>query len=123
MKNKVKNYVTALAELILEAKPGTQKKITDGFFKLVLKHNYLSKASQIVALAEDIILRKKGNKKIILQTARKIEKPTFAKSFGAVKGDVIENEINPELIAGVKVIINNEKQLDFSLKNKLDQIF
>lgn len=123
MRNKHKAYATALAELILEAKPGAQKKIADGFFKLVLKNNYLSKAGQIIALAEDMILRRRGNKKIMLQTARKIEKPAFAKSFGAVKGDVIESEINPELIAGVKVIINNEKQLDFSLQKKLNEIF
>ena len=36
---------------------------------------------------------------------------------------MVKEKINPELIAGIKVMINNNKQLDFSLKNKLDNIF
>ena len=122
MKNKVKIYAAALAELIMETKPASQKKIADNFFKLIVKNNYAAKAGEIVALAEDIILKKKGNKKIILQTARKIDGKRVIKSF-IKEGDVVESEINPEIIAGIKVIINNEKQLDFSLKNKLDKIF
>ena len=43
---------------------------------------------------------------------------------GIVKsGDLIKEKINPELIAGVKIIINNSKQFDASMQKKLQEIF
>ena len=39
------------------------------------------------------------------------------------KGDSIEEKINPEIIAGVKIVIDHEKQLDVSLQKKLQQLF
>ena len=38
-------------------------------------------------------------------------------------GVVVKEKINPELIAGVKIIINNSKQFDASMKSKLQKIF
>ena len=64
------------------------------------------------------------NKKIIIETARKItagQKKTLESI--AKKGDLINEKINPELIAGVKIIINNNKQFDGSMKSKLQNIF
>jgi len=37
--------------------------------------------------------------------------------------DTIEEKVNPELIAGVKITIDEESQLDFSLRRKLDGLF
>ena len=99
-----------------------EKKIVSNFLKLLVKNNTMAKAGEIVALAENIILKKRGNKKIILETARIIDSKNAVKSF-TKKGDVIQGKINSELIAGLRVVIDGEKQLDYSLKHKLDQIF
>lgn len=119
MKNKVKIYAKVLADLVLD---GAKKNITDNFIKLLVKDNYLHKSGEIIALAENIILKRKDNKKIILQTARKTDTKQFINSFYK-KGDLVQEIIDPEIIAGVKVIINNEKQLDFSLRKKLEEVF
>jgi F0F1-type ATP synthase delta subunit len=37
--------------------------------------------------------------------------------------DAAAQEIDPSLIAGVKVIINDEREFDGSLKTKLDRLF
>ena len=58
-------------------------------------------------MAEEIILAKQGKKKIIFETARKMtaSQKKILEGF-AKEGDVIKEKINPELIAGIKIIIN-----------------
>lgn len=41
----------------------------------------------------------------------------------AKNGDIVEEKINPILVAGLKVIVNGERQLDMSLAHKLNNIF
>ena len=82
-----------------------------------------NKAELVNGIEKDIpvdCLVKSGNKKIVLEMAR--QNKVILKSV-IKKNDVVEEKINPELIAGIKIIIDNERQLDFSLKNKLDKIF
>ena len=120
MKIKSKIYAEALVSSIIEKK---SKDVVVRFIKLLEKNGDIKKAKEIISLAESLFLKKTGNKKIVLEVAREMEKPALVKDFGVAKGDIVEEKINPSLIAGIKVIINNERQLDFSLKNKLDKIF
>ena len=71
-----------------------------------------------------MILAKQNKDKIIFETARKIT-PSQKKMLHdiAKDGDQIKEKINPDLIAGVKIIINENKQFDGSLQNKLQNIF
>lgn len=121
-KIKEKTYAVAFAESVLKAKRGEEKKITDNFLKFLAANNDLKKAEKIIFIAEDIIAKKTGAKKIIAETARKININPVVKSL-VKTGDKILEKINPELIAGIKITINGEKQLDFSLSRKLDNIF
>ena len=82
----------------------------------------MKKAKEIIALAEGLFLKKTGNKKIVLETARPLNSRSVFKKIKK-EGDIIEEKINPELIAGIKIIVNNSRQLDFSLRKKLQQIF
>jgi len=125
MKNNSKAYAKALAEVILKGiKPGQEQKVVDNFSKFLLKTGKQAKAKEIVAMAEDIVLAKKGNRKITFETARKMaqSQKKMLESF-AKEGDVIYEKINPEIIAGVKIIINGAKQFDASLQAKLQNIF
>ena len=74
-------------------------------------------------MAEEIILTKKGNKKIVFETARKItaSQRKILESV-AKRGDIVKEKVSPELIAGVKIIINDSKQFDNSLQSKLQKI-
>jgi len=123
--NKVKLYAKALAEIILQKHtPAEEKKIVDNFLKLLEKSGMEKKAKEIITLAEDFILRKQGNSKITFETARKASalQKKLLQSI-AKEGDIVNERISPELIAGVKIIINNEKQFDGSLQKKLQNIF
>jgi F0F1-type ATP synthase delta subunit len=82
------------------------------------------KSKEILEMAEEMVLAKNGNKKITFETARKItaSQKKLLESI-AKNGDLIKEKINPELIAGVKIILNNEKQFDNSMQSKLNNIF
>lgn len=120
MKHKPNVYAKALAEIMVAKKDNG--KIVNNFLKLLEKNGDLKKAKQIVSLAEKLYLQKIGRNKIILETARKINHKEISSKVFKEK-DIVQEKINPELIAGIKIIVNNEKQLDFSLKKKLEEIF
>jgi len=124
-KNNIKIYAKALAEIILKKiTPAEEKKITDNFLKLLVKNGKENKGVQIIALTRELLLKQGGNKKIILETARKMtqSQKDLLKSV-AKEGDVVQEKINPELIAGIKIIINNERQFDASMLRKIQQTF
>lgn len=116
-------YAKALAEVLSKKRSvNEEKKIVQNFLLLLEKRGGMSNAKVIVSQAEMMMLKNKGNKKITLETARKIELKKMIK--GLVKtGDTVEEKINPSLVAGIKVIVDGEQQLDFSLAKKLNEIF
>lgn len=140
-KTKIKLYAKALSEILAKkvsdkalseilfkapafAKASAwQEKIIDNFIKLLESTGYESNAKEILNLTEDLFLEKIGKKKIIFETARKMtdEQKKMLEGF-AKKGDITKEKINPDLIAGVKIIINNSKQFDASMKSKLQKI-
>ena len=119
MRYRPKNYASALVDA-MSGNVG-DKKIVANFLALLQKNGDVKKANQIIMLAEKLLLKKTGNHTIMLETARKVDAKELVKSF-AKKGDVIEEKINPALIAGVKIIIDSEQQLDNSLLAKLNKL-
>lgn len=123
MKIKTQTYAKLLVELMSKKKTDAElTKTTNGFLKLLIKNGDVKKAKEVLLLAEKLWLKKNNQRKVILETARVINQKDLIKSF-AKKGDIIEEKVDPAIIAGIKIIINSEKQLDFSLKSKLDKIF
>jgi len=123
-KYKSKIYAKALADLILDQKnQDKNRKIINNFLEFLVKNGDIKKSKEIISLIEAIFLNETGGRKITVETARKIDNFNFDKIFNISKNDSIEEKVNPKLIAGIKVIVNNEKQLDFSLKRKLEKIF
>jgi len=122
MKIKPKVYAEALTELMLLKKSaGDQEKIVKGFLKLLEKNGDIRKAKEILAKAQDLFIKKTGRRRVVLETARKADKKAFLKEI-EMAGDIVEEKISPELVAGIKITINDE-QLDFSLNKKLQNIF
>jgi len=127
--DKVKIYATVLADIIsnLPARAGKgvdEKKIVNNFVKLLINSGYENKAKEILDLTEDLLLQKQGKRKITFETARKItpSQKKILESF-VKKGDIVKEKINPELIAGIKIIINDLKQFDASMQSRLQNIY
>jgi F0F1-type ATP synthase delta subunit len=128
---KIKLYAKALAEILGGKKfdekkaegPERSRRIVANFTKILVSAGLEKKAGEILNLAENMLLAKQGKKKITFETARKTTAGQKKILEGiAETGDVINEKIKPELIAGVKIIINDSKQFDASMQSKLQKI-
>ena len=110
-----KIYAKALVQLLPD------ENATAIFLDFLAKNGDMKKAGQIISLAEDLWYKKTAARKISVETARHIEANPL-KDF-LREGDKVTKKINPQLIAGIKITVNGEKQLDFSLQKKLKELF
>lgn len=104
---------------------GAKEKIVERFIETIRRHNDWSRRHQIIAACEKKWRKIEGKSLITIESARELSKERYAqltKHFKDKKSD-IESRINPSLIAGVKILIDDEKQLDGSLNSKLQKIF
>jgi len=121
MKYNYKIYAKALVSALDEAQDLAQKeKIIKNFLALIQKNKDTRQLKKIIDFASKIIYKKEGRQKIILETARPQNnlKNLFQKFFS--EKDIIEEKINPNILAGIRIIINDEKELDFSFKKRLE---
>ena len=124
MKYKSKVYAKAIAESATRKNVSLSEKEIENLRKFIIKNNDQKKIREIMSLAEKYILHKQGKSKIVVETPRKINnlhKKSVERTFG--EGNILEEKINPELIAGIKIIVNGERQLDASLQKKLKKLF
>jgi F0F1-type ATP synthase delta subunit len=121
MKYKSRDYAKTLVEIMIDGKDNA--KMVAGFLEFVKKNRDEKKLREILKLAEKLYFKKTGNKKIVLETARaqNFKNSDLLENL-VKKGDIVEEKINKDLIAGVKIVVNEEKQLDFSLFKKLQEL-
>lgn len=126
--NKIKLYAKALSEIIFaDEKTRGRRASTDSvvvnFVKLLVKDGQEKKAKEILNLAEDLLLAKQGKRKITFEIARRLSAGHRAMLKEFVKeGDKVHEKVNHELIAGIKIIINDSRQFDASMQSKLQKI-
>jgi F0F1-type ATP synthase delta subunit len=124
MKYLVKDYAKSLAELSLDSKNKKEEVMVHNFLSLLEKNRDISGVNKILDLAGSIYFKKSGKKKIVVEAARQLTagNKKILKSI-VREGDVAEERINPELLAGIKIVVNNEKQFDGSILNKIKKLF
>lgn len=125
MKYHSKIYAKALCEAMAITKTSQEKeKAMKELLRIVLLNGDQSKLKEILVRVEEIILKKAGIKKIIVETARPLAKQNIMLIRSLVKpSDLLVEKIDSSLIAGIKITVNEDLQLDGSLSGKLNQIF
>jgi F0F1-type ATP synthase delta subunit len=120
-------YAKALAEVIVAAEGAGEKEqdaIVARLVAFVRKNGDEAHLRKIVEEAARFVRGKSGVRKVMMETARPLGAQQKKKLAAFIKtGDVVVEKINPELVAGVKIIVNDELQFDGSLKGKLDKLF
>ena len=124
-KIKPKIYARVLCQLIKESKniEADLKK----FALLLVKHNKLSQAKNIIAQFHKIYNRQESNIDIEIESAYPLDLEIknkimdFAKDFQKAKSAVMHERINPDAIGGIKMNID-DLRLDATIKNKLNLI-
>ena len=117
-------YAQALAAVIADAKGAEAERFAKNFLALIHKNGDEAHARKILEEAARLLRGKKGVRKVTIGTARQMppKQKTILKAF-LKPSDVVEERIDPDLIAGVRITIDDEKQFDGSLKGKLDKLF
>jgi F0F1-type ATP synthase delta subunit len=126
MKHKPHIYAKALVEVLsLPAGPGRKgdNEIAKNFLALVRKNGDEGHMRKILEEASRFARGKSGVRKVTLESARTLQQSQRTALGHFIKpGDVVEERVDPELIAGIRIILNDEVQFDGSLKHKLDRI-
>lgn len=120
-----KNYADAFCLAVLSAKnDAAQEKCIKNFLDLLKKNRDQRKSNEIFSLAEKIISQKTGARFVVVESARPLSPQNKKLLEGITKpGDHVERKVNKYLVAGVKITINNEMQLDGSFSKKIKNIF
>ena len=124
MKYSPKNYAVALNQA-LEGKPETKKgAILKNFLAVLKKNGDQRLARKILEIFKGLVVRQKGGHHVLVELAR--ENPdsstqSILKKFG--EKDWVETSINPSLVAGIRVTLDGEQELDNSLAKKLHKLF
>ena len=124
MPHSVKTYAQAFAEAGYKASAAEQGKIVQRFMTLVKKNGDSAKLPAILDEAERMLVRMQGGKVVMLETARVLSPGSRAalhKTFTAK--DRIEERVRPEVLAGIRICVDGEKEFDASFKRKLDKLF
>lgn len=124
MKHKPIDYARAFAKaaskkLTKEA----QTELVRRFVALVIRNHDTFQFKKILTAAEQILREISGQRKIVIETAREQAglKSRFEKMLRP--DDIVQIKITPELIAGVRITINDELVFENTVRRKLNKIF
>jgi len=124
MRYSVRDYATALAEVAERSSKNEVEGVVDRFVALLERTGDVSALPKIVRAAGKILRLRTGGKEILIESARPLTgraRAAFKKLAGPKDG--FEEKLNPALVAGIRVTVNGERQLDASLKRKLGKLF
>jgi F0F1-type ATP synthase delta subunit len=118
-------YAKALAEAIVATKgKAAEDAVVKNFIALVRRNGDEGHIRKLVEEAARMVRGRMGVRKVTIETARTPSTAQRKELQQFIKGgDVVEERIDPALVAGVKIILDDELQFDGSLKGKLDRIF
>jgi len=119
-----KIYAMAFCEAIASAKgAGDDGRCTKNLLALVKANRDQKKLKDIFLAVEKIISQKMGYRKITIESARQLSSANEKIIKAVIKQtDRVENKIDSNLIAGVKININDELQFDGSFATKIKNI-
>ena len=119
MKYSVNNYVDAFVQTIKTA----PHEAIGGFIKLLKKTGDIKHSKKIIEAIHKKMVNEKGGKWVNVEVAREsaLKKEKLKHSFS--EKDHVDFKINPELVAGVRITIDGESELNNSLHSKLNKLF
>ncbi len=104
--------------------PAEKTKLVKNFLAAIAKNNDTHELAKIYAAAEKMLREKTGVRKIVVESARKItQSPREILGKLLRASDMVETKIDPALIAGIKIIVNDDEEFDGSLARKLQKLF
>lgn len=124
MRYKTGQYAEALIQALAGAEPEVARARIRTFLKLLKKHQMLGKAESIACIAEKILAQQAGVSRINLETASPVPVALRKEITDLFDGKIwIKEKVRPELLAGIRVLIDDEMLIDASGKQRLAEMF
>ncbi len=124
MKYSTRIYAAALVKALNTPGANSPEQAVKKFVELVRKNGDGILLKRIVKETADSINKNSGIRRIVIESARELNVHDKEKIVGFAKpDDIVTEKINPELIAGVRIIIDDELQMDGTLRGRLDKMF
>lgn len=124
MRHPARLYAQALTSLLEKGvSKNKEEEMAQNLLALLKKNGDSKKLSEIIHLAEKILVTRDGGREVVIETAHPI--PDLKKKLHKLltAHDIVEERINPMILAGVRVTVNGETQIDASLRSELDKLF
>lgn len=107
------------ARAFLDAKPDLKK-----FLSVVAKNGDFPRIDKIVAAIEEQETHGHGGKVVNVEFAREMDDATIKKVTKKFKDrDLVSVKIAPSLIAGMRITIDGEQELDGSFQRKINKLW
>lgn len=124
MRFRAKDYAQALQQALFLAPVAERGELLRRFLTVVRKHGRLSRIGEIVRAVEVLAVRGRGGRWIELEFAR----PMGGRVLGPIRARFLPRDrmgvsINPALVAGVRITLDGETELDYSFQRKLKKLF
>lgn len=123
MKYKSQDYAKAFAEVIAKTPKDREEFVIKNFIAIIAKNGDARQIGKVTALVEKFLLKQGGHSKWTVESARPLKNARDLFKNLVKPADVLEETVNPGVIAGVKIIKDGERQYDGSLARKLQKIF
>jgi F0F1-type ATP synthase delta subunit len=116
-------YARAFWEVMNTSKD-VEDQAVKNFVGLVAKNGDMSKSAAIIGEIEKLYVKTQGGRMVKLEFARKQPEDLVEQlKSGFAENDLVEEAINPSLVAGVRVTIDGEHELDKTMRRKLTRLF
>ena len=118
-------YAKSFVEAAEGKRGGELEAAVERFLAIVHRNGDGKKLKNIFEECEKAARQRQGRSLLTIEAARKLPEHSLAslkKTFATAKTDV-EESVNPELVAGVRLTMDGERQLDGSLLHVLNEIF
>lgn len=117
-------YAKAFLDVAQKHGASTEQQLAARLHHIVAKNGDLPRMDVILSAIGRESVKRAGGRMVMIEVAREsAEKEASRISSVFKKPDHVETRVNPELIAGTRIIINGEQELDHSLRGKLKKLF
>ncbi len=125
MKYSAQSYATAFAELAVgRLKPEDEQRLSANLVKLAVRNGDSRQLPAILREADRLLRAATGRRKVTIESARPLTRKMESELAKVLrKDDVLETRIDPGLVAGVKLTVDDQSQFDGSFRRKIDKLF
>ena len=124
MRYSLKQYASVLLSALDGKSEKERKEILRRFVDILAKNRDITRLGAILREVEREYLKKSGMKKVWVESVSPLSAGLRKEIEAAVGGKTyLHEKINPSLLGGIRILINDELLIDASARRQIDKLF